>query len=608
MQKHYLVGLGACLAAATLPAQTADAVFDTRVHDLSSGYLANHGPRAATLFRGVVRYDRGAWLRLHLDGTNLPPGSELRLVATTDGAVQRFDARSLADYRHRSAYFNGNEVVIELIADGNTRANRLHVPRVDVGVGTSRLGPTTAASLCGADDRVLSSDPRQGRQYPTGCTSWLISESVVLTAGHCTSNPNQQIHFNVPLSSSSGSLRFPAPEDQYPYDSSSVQRLDAGVGADWAVANTVRNSNTGLYAGEAQGSWYALGSVPGSTSGQVIRITGYGTTSSPVPPEWNQVQKTHADALTQIASTYLRYITDTTGGNSGSPVVQEGTGNAIGIHTHAGCTSGGNHGTRIDRSDLQAAIQAALGGGSSAPSAPSNLTATAGSGQVALDWDDNSNNEDGFQLEKSTDGSVFAPLVSLPPNSTSYIDTGLASSTTFWYRVRAANAIGASAWSNIATATTPGPAVDYVATSDESVTGTAAGGLTATHTANGVSQSVTEINAGRGRKQASQLEHRWVIGGVPTSGSKTLFVLARQSASADGDQFSFEYGTANKRGKVSWTTALTISNTAFGNPVSVALPNTLSGDVLLRVVDTNRSNGATSLDTVSVDHLFVRVQ
>lgn len=40
----------------------------------------------------------------------------------------------------------------------------------------------------------------------------------------------------------------------------------------------------------------------------------------------------------------MRYQTDTEGGNSGSPVIDEATGNAVGVHTHGGCsTSGGGN-------------------------------------------------------------------------------------------------------------------------------------------------------------------------------------------------------------------------------------------------------------------------
>jgi hypothetical protein len=137
-----------------------------------------------------------------------------------------------------------------------------------------------------------------------------------------------------------------------------MQRLSSGVGSDWAVVTTVRNSNTGLYPGQRQGAWYELGPVPTSTAGQTIRITGYGSVSSPVSPTWQQVQKTHTGGLSRVQTTSLCYTPDTTGGNSGSPVIHENTGRAIGIHTHGGCNSTGgcNSGTRIDRVDLQTAI------------------------------------------------------------------------------------------------------------------------------------------------------------------------------------------------------------------------------------------------------------
>ncbi len=343
----------------TLPvaAQVQNLVFETRTVAIDSGWIANTAAARAVVFTTTVRQPGAVWLRLHLDASNLPSGTELQLRARADGAVQRFDGGSLRDYAFRSAYFNGDEVTVELLAAPGTRGNRLHVPVVE-------LGPLVALpeSQCGpTDDRLPSTDKRSGRQYPTGCSSWLISETVVLTAGHCTANAAQQIHFNVPLSSSSGQLRFPPPSDQYAYDTATLQRLDSGVGSDWTVTTVHRNSTTKLYPGQVQGAWYELGTVPTTPSGNNIRITGYGTGGQ--QPEWNQAQKTHVGPLNTVRTTSLCYVTDTTGGNSGSPIIHENTGKAVGIHTHGGCSTSGsgcNSGTRIDRSDLQAAIATAL--------------------------------------------------------------------------------------------------------------------------------------------------------------------------------------------------------------------------------------------------------
>ena len=89
------------------------------------------------------------------------------------------------------------------------------------------------------------------------------------------------------------------------------------------------------------------------------------------------------------------------------------------------------------------------------PAAPTNLVASAtSSSAIHLTWDDNASNEDGFYLERSPDGSTWAPLVTLLANSKSHDDTGLQSSTLYYYRVRAFNGGGTSAYSNTASATT----------------------------------------------------------------------------------------------------------------------------------------------------------
>ncbi len=79
-------------------------------------------------------------------------------------------------------------------------------------------------------------------------------------------------------------------------------------------------------------------------------------------------------------------------------------------------------------------------------SAPSGLTAKSiSSTQINLTWVDSTTGEDGFSLERSTDGTNFAQLVALPAGSTSYSNTPMSANTTYWYRIRAYK--GASAFS-----------------------------------------------------------------------------------------------------------------------------------------------------------------
>ena len=88
------------------------------------------------------------------------------------------------------------------------------------------------------------------------------------------------------------------------------------------------------------------------------------------------------------------------------------------------------------------------------PSDPSNLTATASSSSAILNWTQNSTNEEGFKVERGTDGVNFAGIATKGINATSHVDLGLASGA-YYYRVRAFNVIGNSGYSNTASTTIP---------------------------------------------------------------------------------------------------------------------------------------------------------
>ena len=92
-----------------------------------------------------------------------------------------------------------------------------------------------------------------------------------------------------------------------------------------------------------------------------------------------------------------------------------------------------------------------------APAVPSGLTAIAASANsIQLTWSDNANDETGCIVERSlTSGGGFSQVASLAAGTVSHTDLGLSSGTAYFYRVRAVNAIGSSASSAEATATTP---------------------------------------------------------------------------------------------------------------------------------------------------------
>jgi len=95
----------------------------------------------------------------------------------------------------------------------------------------------------------------------------------------------------------------------------------------------------------------------------------------------------------------------------------------------------------------------------SVPNAPTKLTATPASAtQVDLAWNDTSNNESGFKIErKEGAGGAWAQVAQVGPNETTYMDTALNAAATYVYRVRAANFGGDSPYSNEAQVTLPTP-------------------------------------------------------------------------------------------------------------------------------------------------------
>ncbi len=95
--------------------------------------------------------------------------------------------------------------------------------------------------------------------------------------------------------------------------------------------------------------------------------------------------------------------------------------------------------------------------------APSSLTSTAASkSQVNLTWADNSDNETGFEVQRSTAGGTFTVLTTTGANVTAHSDSvGLTPLTHYCYTVRALRTTGKtthySAFSNTSCAKTPGP-------------------------------------------------------------------------------------------------------------------------------------------------------
>jgi len=136
------------------------------------------------------------------------------------------------------------------------------------------------------------------------------------------------------------------------------------------------------------------------------------------------------------------------------------------------------------------------GAEASPPDAPTNLFANLlGAKAIRLTWPNTPTNELGWELQRSLDGVSFSPLITLGANLTNYTNGALQFTTTYYYRLRATNSAGASAWSPIAgilTGTNVFPSIAVTAPTNSSVVPSGTN-LTVTATASDSDGTVTNV-------------------------------------------------------------------------------------------------------------------
>ncbi|MBQ0929983.1 trypsin-like peptidase domain-containing protein [Ideonella sp. 4Y16] len=351
--RSLLAAAAACLMATTAATAAAagpgDLRYELRTHAVDASVAA------AARGGQVISADGAPWVRLLFKRLDLQPGVTLRITSLQDGAQQNLTARSARDWRQTSAYFNGAAVRVELIGTRPGQRNRVEIAQIMVGQAQpeSQCGPT--------DDRVASNAANRARLLNVGCTANMMANGCFITAGHCLSTASlvNVVEFNVPPSNSNGSLNHPPPSSQY-VPTANRQFTNGGIGNDWGVFTVSPNSETGLTPLQAQGPGLPLATTVPSV-GQSVEITGYGVDTGAA----NQTQQVHSGAITSVSTTLnrLQYKVDTTGGNSGSAVLQGGE--VVAIHTHAGCNTdgtGANQGTLFTHPGFQAGYAAVCGG------------------------------------------------------------------------------------------------------------------------------------------------------------------------------------------------------------------------------------------------------
>lgn len=376
-------------------AQSPTNPYHEEIFSLDSGTYDGQNQQSYVAFQEVIRFENARWVRLQFSEYNLGRQSYLTITSLLDGGQQRFDAQSLPEWNSASAVFNGEAVEIKLHVAHQDRDIFFRIDKIVVGDPIPDEPVFAPQTLCGPDNRIASTDKRVGRIfYGSGvhdCTVWLTSSGALLTAGHCVDfDPDRQgpglpdgnldltglIEFDVPSSTISGTVVAAAPNDQYPIvitpTTSVVWNFDGigqGLGKDWAVFRVNRNSNTRLTPYQAQNGFFRMTRANPAIS-DTIRITGFGIDVTPPGPTGggNAQHKTNQTSTGDYVEERIsgndvwhRYQVDTTGANSGSPIIWPNNEFAVGIHTNAGCqdpvANSANNGTSFEHNPLEQALQ-----------------------------------------------------------------------------------------------------------------------------------------------------------------------------------------------------------------------------------------------------------
>jgi V8-like Glu-specific endopeptidase len=439
--------ISAFLFTSSALSQTAEIPFHYEQYQLESGYHNGNGiqgSEAVNVFTGTVEMQDIPWLSLHFSEANLGENSYLIITSLYDDHWQKLDKVSIVQWNYYSAFFNGGTVEIKLFAAPDDKKIFFAIDELTIG---DWVNDYQTDSQCGpTDDRILSDQHATGRLINVGCTAWIIPNGSFVSAGHCLSGSSANVvEFQVPPSLPNGTIQHPGPEDQYSVDVSTKVFVNGGVGNDWGVFKVFPNSITGLMPIVAQGAYWPLVQDLGPDS---IRITGYGVDSGVN----NQVQQTHVGPNAGSSGTTMRYVTDTEGGNSGSPVIDELTGNALGVHTHGGCsTSGGNNnGTSFFNSAFWNAVEQGT------PVELTSFTADVNEANVTLSWSTaTETNNQGFEVQRSKSEGEFETVTFVNGNGTttemqyySYTDAGLREGV-YNYRLKQVNFDGSYEYTNV---------------------------------------------------------------------------------------------------------------------------------------------------------------
>lgn len=225
-----------------------------------------------------------------------------------------------------------------------------------------------------------------------------------------------------------------------------VVAIDPGTGSTQGGTTGSYSSDVNFYSCYWAGSFWNLFSSPPPSIAAPTSLIASTLSSSSISLSWtdNASNEQNYQVERSLNSSSGFSVVATSGANSNT-YTDTGLAASTTYYYRVQATSGSNSSAYSNTTNTTT-----LAGGGTAPNAPSALAMQSRtSSSITLVWTDNSSNEDNFELQRSLSaGAGYSTIATLAANAIAYTDNGLSANTTYYYRVRATNVNGASAYSN----------------------------------------------------------------------------------------------------------------------------------------------------------------
>lgn len=211
------------------------------------------------------------------------------------------------------------------------------------------------------------------------------------------------------------------------------------------------------------------------------------------------------------------------------------------------------------------------------PTAPSNLVATALTyNSIRTNWTDTASDETGFELERSADSINWTRVATPGANVVTYTNSGLVGSTTYYYRVRAVNAAGGSAYSNVVNATTPAgtaPTTKNMREGENGYSGNIDSHVASSKATTNYGAATTLIADGSDTTYGRAMSvMKWDVSTIPSTASVDSVVLTVQVTNSSAGTYKlFPLNVGWSEASVTYTSLNPLNN--IGAEIASFLPN-----------------------------------